>query len=471
MATATTEALVAHLLRRTSFGPFPDRSRSWRSSASRAPSTTCWPRRRSPSARRPTLSDDSTTIRCSWWLQKMARRQAGIHEKMTWFWHGLVTISHDKVFWWNVEWQAHVVLRQYALGSYRPLLKQMTVQPAMLLYLDGDWSTVEGPNENYARELQELFTIGQPNIVQANVSNGALALAGWHVDWENATSDFIDEDWSPARPQGALPGQAGVALQRGRRRGLRPPATCARFRRPASSGTTWWATRLGVQASASLARLPRHRPGRRARWSGASSTTRSSCKKRLNRPRYPIEWVMAAMAAHGHVQQRRPGARPARQMGQVPFYPPSRGRLAGRPALAQPEPDPGARRPRHRVASHPGGRRRRPIRWPPRSPLLASTSLGTDTAALDLAARLGSPTSQACGGAPRPLPRQPGVRPRMKVIDRRQFLQMGLATTAGAVAASALPSGCGRTAAAVRAARRASRGWRARRGVSPPRPR
>ena len=63
---------------------------------------------------------------------------------MTWYLHGIVTISHSKVFWWAVEWEAHKILRKHAMGSYRTLLKKMTVTPAMLIYLDGSWSTIEG---------------------------------------------------------------------------------------------------------------------------------------------------------------------------------------------------------------------------------------------------------------------------------------------------------------------------------------
>lgn len=143
----------------------------------------------------PDISDDSFDAPVRWWLGMMADPAGGSHEKMTWFWHGLLT-NNNKVFWWNVEWRAHLVLRKYALGSYRQLLKTMTIEPAMLLNLDGDWSTVQGPNENYGRELQELFSVGQANVTQDNVSNAALALAGWHVDWDNAVSVFVDEDWS-----------------------------------------------------------------------------------------------------------------------------------------------------------------------------------------------------------------------------------------------------------------------------------
>ncbi len=106
----------------------------------------------------PDLTNDDASDPVKWWLGQMTSHRAGVHEKMTWFWHGVVPVSHSKVYWWQVEWPAHVLLRRYALGSYRSFLKKMTVTPAMLIYLDGSWSTVQGPNENYARELQELFT-------------------------------------------------------------------------------------------------------------------------------------------------------------------------------------------------------------------------------------------------------------------------------------------------------------------------
>ena len=98
----------------------------------------------------------------------MAQPKAGIHEKLTWFWHGHLTTSHDKVFNWRLEFPEHRLLRTHALGNFRALLQAITVDPAMLVYLDGDGSNAIDPNENYGRELMELFCLGRAQYTQAD---------------------------------------------------------------------------------------------------------------------------------------------------------------------------------------------------------------------------------------------------------------------------------------------------------------
>ncbi|MCY7419122.1 MAG: DUF1800 domain-containing protein, partial [Chloroflexi bacterium] len=152
---ATNAQLVAHVLRRTTFGPYPGQVESYASKGATKTIDAMLARSALSTSSPPDLNNDDSNDPVKWWLSRMASHSAGVHEKMTWFWHGVVPVSHSKVYWWQVEWPAHKLLRQYALGNYRTFLKKITVTPAMLVYLDGSWSTVEGPNENYARELQE----------------------------------------------------------------------------------------------------------------------------------------------------------------------------------------------------------------------------------------------------------------------------------------------------------------------------
>lgn len=322
MATVSDHAKIAHLLRRTSFGPFPGQVESLAKLGLPAAIAKVTSGKALP-VTPPDTSDDSSDEPVRWWLGMMADPAAGLHEKMTWFWHGLVTVSHDKVFWWNVEWRAHLVLRKYALGSYRQLLKTMTIEPAMLLYLDGDWSTVQGPNENYGRELQELFTIGQVNVTQENVSNAALALAGWHVDWDYAVSVFIDEDWS------ALPIDQKVPFlgkQVNRYDGV-VDAACDFSAMPGHIVEKLWYYLVGSPLSATngtaLAKKYRDLGLNNRALVKAIIHDPAFFKKRLNRPRYPVEWVTAAMAAMGMSSNRDMAIDQLNQMGQVPFYPPS----------------------------------------------------------------------------------------------------------------------------------------------------
>jgi uncharacterized protein (DUF1800 family) len=313
----------------------------------------------------PDISDDSSDAPVRWWLGMMANPAHGLHEKMTWFWHGLVTVSHDKVFWWNPEWRAHLVLRKYALGSYRSLLKTMTIEPAMLLYLDGDWSTVEGPNENYARELQELFTIGQANVTQENVSSAALALAGWHVDWDHATSVFIDEEWASLRANQKV---SFLGRQVYRYDGV-VDAACDHPATAEFITGKLWANLVGTSLSATkragLARTYRDSGLNNKALVKAILTDPSFFKKRSTRPRVPVEWVTAAMAAMGMSSNSDMAIDQLWRMGQLPFYPPS-------------------------VAGWPVG-----LRWLSPSLALARAALATESVAIKSVADSSDPVSAA----------------------------------------------------------------------------
>ncbi len=118
-----------------------------------------------------------------WWLLRMAWTQRPLLEKMTLFWHGVLTSSYRKTggkqaILMNVQ---NDFLRTHAFDSYDNILLGITSDPAMLYYLDLTKSTKKAPNENYARELMELFTLGLGHYTQQDVSEGAAALTGWHV--------------------------------------------------------------------------------------------------------------------------------------------------------------------------------------------------------------------------------------------------------------------------------------------------
>jgi uncharacterized protein (DUF1800 family) len=79
------------------------------------------------------------------------------------------------------HYKQNALFRQYALGNFKELVKRVTIDPLMLTYLDGVRNTVGAPNENYARELMELFTIGIGNYTQTDIQQAAKALTGWQV--------------------------------------------------------------------------------------------------------------------------------------------------------------------------------------------------------------------------------------------------------------------------------------------------
>ena len=118
----------------------------------------------------------------AWWVDWMTQSPTPFGEKMTLFWHGHFTSDYRKVgtnspsiYWQNLTW------RRMAMGELRSMLMQVTPDLAMLRYLDLAASTGRAPNENYARELMELFTLGVGNYTEDDVKAGAKALAGWRL--------------------------------------------------------------------------------------------------------------------------------------------------------------------------------------------------------------------------------------------------------------------------------------------------
>ncbi len=136
-----------------------------------------------------------------WWIQWMLVTPTPFAERMTLFWHGHFTSDFRKVttqspylYWQNRTWRAH------ALGDLGTLLHQVTVDPAMLRYLDLGSSDARDPNENYARELMELFTMGPGAYTEDDVKAAARALAGWR---EPLTQPMIDALAQRAQKRGA----------------------------------------------------------------------------------------------------------------------------------------------------------------------------------------------------------------------------------------------------------------------------
>src|SRR2546425_2157272 len=119
-----------------------------------------------------------------WWLLRMAWTQRPLLEKMTLFWHGVLTSSFRKVGGKKAYPRMMIqnqFLRDHAFDTFDNILSGITSDPAMLFYLDLTKSKKNAPNENYARELMELFTLGLGHYTQQDVFEGAAALTGWHV--------------------------------------------------------------------------------------------------------------------------------------------------------------------------------------------------------------------------------------------------------------------------------------------------
>lgn len=133
----------------------------------------------------------------NWWVEEMIATDQPLVERMTLFWHGHFTSSLAKVRYPSSLFRQNALFRREALGNYATLLKAVARDPAMLIYLDGRGSVARQPNENFARELLELFTLGEGHYSEADIKAAARAFTGWSVDRESG--QFVDH---PGRHDG-----------------------------------------------------------------------------------------------------------------------------------------------------------------------------------------------------------------------------------------------------------------------------
>ncbi|MBL8702292.1 MAG: DUF1800 domain-containing protein [Alphaproteobacteria bacterium] len=118
----------------------------------------------------------------AWWWQEIVATPSPFTERMVLFWHGHFTSSMDKVRAPDYLFRQNALFRAHGLGSFRTLLHAIARDPAMVRYLDSSNNRKAGPNENFARELLELFTLGEGHYAEADIKAAARAFAGWHND-------------------------------------------------------------------------------------------------------------------------------------------------------------------------------------------------------------------------------------------------------------------------------------------------
>lgn len=123
----------------------------------------------------------------AWWLTEMIRTPSPLTERMTLFWHNHFVSSQQKIKISQVMARQNATLRRYALGNFGELLHAMAKDPAMLIYLDGATSKKDNPNENFAREVMELFTLGEGHYSESDIKEAARALTGWSVERDDYT--------------------------------------------------------------------------------------------------------------------------------------------------------------------------------------------------------------------------------------------------------------------------------------------
>ena len=116
-----------------------------------------------------------------WWLYRMQSDPHGVREKATFFWHGHFCSSRDKVPDAQLLLAQNNMLRENSLGSFEKLVKAISRDAAMLIYLDSTENRKNRPNENYARELLELFCLGLGNYTEQDIKELARCFTGWEV--------------------------------------------------------------------------------------------------------------------------------------------------------------------------------------------------------------------------------------------------------------------------------------------------
>ncbi|NNC91248.1 MAG: DUF1800 domain-containing protein [Acidimicrobiia bacterium] len=117
----------------------------------------------------------------SFWVDAMASGTRLIEERLTWFWHDHFATNVRKVRFPYLMWTQHLTLRRHASGSFADLLQAMAVDPAMLFYLDGAQNRAGQINENFGREVMELYTLGVGSYTEDDVVDAARAFSGWVV--------------------------------------------------------------------------------------------------------------------------------------------------------------------------------------------------------------------------------------------------------------------------------------------------
>jgi len=117
-----------------------------------------------------------------WWVTEMLATPSPLTERMTLFWHNHFVSSQQKVKLAELMYRQNMTLRANALGNFGGMLHAIARDPAMVVYLDSVQNRKGTPNENFAREVMELFTLGEGNYTEQDVKEAARAFTGWSLD-------------------------------------------------------------------------------------------------------------------------------------------------------------------------------------------------------------------------------------------------------------------------------------------------
>ena len=142
-----------------------------------------------------------------WWLKRMASGPRPLQEKLVLFWHGHFATSMEKVRNPYYMWRQNELFRRLGAGGWEQLLIEAGKDPAMLIWLDQAQSKKDHPNENFAREVMELFALGEGHYTEHEIGEAARALTGWSLDF--TTLGFIFRPYYHDYREKTIFGQTG----------------------------------------------------------------------------------------------------------------------------------------------------------------------------------------------------------------------------------------------------------------------
>lgn len=264
-----------------------------------------------------------------WWVHRMTVAERPLREKTTFFWHAHFATSVDKVREATYMLKQNETLRTLGLGTFEPLVQAIAVDPAMMIWLDGNQNRKGSPNENFARECMELFTIGIGSYTDADVREAARAFTGTRVVRQTATVErvprlFDDGTKTVLGRTGNFNGQQIVSL-------LATEPAAARF----VTAKLW--SRFAYPVTPEDSIVSELSATFKADWSIGGLLKRMflhpefvGAKARQGLVKQPVEYVVGTLRSLG-ISPSALGARQnvvlnsLRSLNQVPFDPPSVG--------------------------------------------------------------------------------------------------------------------------------------------------
>jgi uncharacterized protein (DUF1800 family) len=186
---------AAHLLRRVGFGPTAAEIQALTGLTRQAAVASVMDFTGAPAVVRPAVDDRDNQWDCyvnaqEWWVERMRTTTKPLQEKMTLFWHNHFCSGQDKLFDMTAMFDQNQKFRTLGMGNFETLCQTIAVDPAMLVYLDNATNRVGAEQENFARELMELFTLGVGHYTEQDVVAMAKAWTGHNIiGWNGSFTD------------------------------------------------------------------------------------------------------------------------------------------------------------------------------------------------------------------------------------------------------------------------------------------